>query len=127
MTIYDFEAEKQWITQQIKNIKQAEIDWNIGKISIERQSQQLILKNRYDINIYEKYLDLKNSGKNSEDLSNNDLWKIFEYFTCIKLIDKYNSPFYEYDDIDCDYKESKRMTRNDTGIDVCNMIDTIVQ
>ena len=39
--------------------------------------------NNYAINIYERYGDLKNSNKTEFD--NNDLWKIFEYFICIKL------------------------------------------
>ena len=37
---------------------------------------------RYIINIYERYSDLKNSNKTEFD--NNDLWKIFEYYCCIK-------------------------------------------
>lgn len=35
--------------------------------------------------------------------------------------------FLEYNDIDPDFKEKNRMSRNDTGIDCCDMDDTIVQ
>ena len=83
------------------------------------------LNNKYKINIYERYLDLKNSNK--PEFDNNDLWKIFEYYSCIKLSEEYNKPFYEYDDIDPTYKELNKMTRNDTGIDLSDLDKTIVQ
>jgi superfamily II DNA or RNA helicase len=78
----------------------------------------------YNINIYEKYKELKNSGK---IVDNNDLWKIFEWFSCIKLSEKYKRPFYEYCDIDPTFKEDNQMSQNDTGIDCCDLLDTIVQ
>jgi len=81
--------------------------------------------NLYLINIFERYQDLKNSNKVEYD--NNDLWKIFEYFSCIKLYEEYNQPFYEYDDIDPNFKELNKMSRNDTGIDCCDLLNTIVQ
>jgi hypothetical protein len=56
------------------------------------------LNDKYNINIYERYLDLKNSNK--LELDNNDLWKIFEYYSCLKLSEEFKKPFYEYDDID---------------------------
>lgn len=83
-----------------------------------------MIKQLYDINIYEKYKDLIKSGKT---IDNNDLWKIFEWFTCIKLTEQYNTQFYEYNDISPEYKEQNNMSYNDTGIDACNLIDTIVQ
>ena len=86
-----------------------------------------ILLNNYKINIYEKYKDLLNSGKSTNELDNNDLWKIFEYYTCIKLTKKHKRQFYEYNDIDPTFKEDNCMTRNDTGIDICDLVDTIVQ
>lgn len=82
---------------------------------------------RYNIEIYERYLNLKNSGKAIDDLDNNDLWKIFEYFTCIKLTKKFKRKFYEYDDIDLDFKENNKLSRSDTGIDCCDLDNTIVQ
>lgn len=82
---------------------------------------------KYVIDIFEKYTDLKNSGKKVEDFDNNDLWKIFEYYSCIQLSKEYKRNFYEYDDIDPDFKEKNQMTRDDTGIDCCDLIDTIVQ
>jgi len=81
--------------------------------------------NKYLINIFERYTDLKKSKK--QDLDNNDLWKIFEYYSCIRLSEEYQKPFYEYDDIEPSFKELNKMSRNDTGIDCSDMIDTIVQ
>jgi len=77
--------------------------------------------------IYRKYSDLIKSGKKSTILDNNDLAKIFEYYSCIKLSEEFNQKFLEYSDIDPEFKEKNNMTQNDTGIDCCNMIDTIVQ
>ena len=79
----------------------------------------------YKNNIYERYKDLKNSNKIEFD--NNDLWKIFEYYSCIKLTEEYGKQFYEYNDIDPDFKEVNKMSRNDTGIDCCDLENTIVQ
>lgn len=79
----------------------------------------------YPIYIYERFRDLKNSTKT--DFDNNDLWKIFEYYVCLKLSKDYNQCFYVYDDIDPNFKEINRMSRSDTGIDACNLTDTIVQ
>jgi len=81
--------------------------------------------NKYKINIYERYTDLKKSNKIEFD--NNDLWKIFEYYSCIKLSEEYNKPFYEYDDIDPTFKEINNMSRNDTGIDCSDLENSIVQ
>ena len=80
---------------------------------------------KYKINIYERYSDLKKSGK--IEYNNNDLCKIFEYYSCIKLTDEYSKQFYEYDDIDPTFKEINKMSRNDTGIDCCDLDRTIVQ
>jgi len=81
--------------------------------------------NLYKINIYERYNDLKKSNK--KEFDNNDLWKIFEYYSCIKLSNEFNKQFYEYDDIDPDFKEVNKMSRNDTGIDCSDLENTIVQ
>jgi superfamily II DNA or RNA helicase len=81
--------------------------------------------NKYLINIYERYTDLKKSNK--QEFDNNDLWKIFEYYSCIKLSEEYDKIFYEYDDIDPTFKEENNMSRNDTGIDCCDLDNTIVQ
>ncbi len=80
---------------------------------------------RYNILIYEKFKELLNSGKT--EFNNNDLWKIFEYYCCVMLSKEYDTIFYEYNDIDPTFKEINFMTRNDTGIDLCNLNDTIVQ
>ena len=84
-----------------------------------------MINNRYTIYIYERYLDLKKSNK--PELDNNDLWKIFEYYSCLKLSEEYKKPFYEYDDIDPTFKELNKMSRNDTGIDLSDLDKTIVQ
>jgi hypothetical protein len=58
---------------------------------------------KYLINIFKRYTYLKNSDKS--DYNNNDLCKIFEYYSCIKLSEEYNKSFYEYDDIDLNFKK----------------------
>jgi len=84
------------------------------------------MKDKYNLYIYNKYKDLLNAKKSTE-LDNNDLCKIFEYYSCIKLTEEYKTFFYEYADIDPEFKEENQMTKNDTGIDCSNLIDTIVQ
>lgn len=79
----------------------------------------------YFIQIYERYKDLKKSQKTEFD--NNDLCKIFEFYSCIKMMEEYERPFYEYNDIDPKFKELNKMSRNDTGIDASDMINSIVQ
>ena len=81
----------------------------------------------YKINIYERYKELKNAGKTNDTLDNYDLSKIFEWYSCIYLYQQYKKPFYEYSDIEPTFKEINNMTKNDTGIDCCDLIDTIVQ
>ena len=81
--------------------------------------------NKYIINIFERYTDLIKSKK--KDFDNNDLCKIFEYYSCIKLSEEYKKSFYEYDDIDPTFKELNKMSRNDTGIDCSDLLNTIVQ
>jgi superfamily II DNA or RNA helicase len=83
------------------------------------------MQNNYLINIFERYTDLKKSNKT--DFDHNDLWKIFEYYSCIQLTNEFNTQFYEYDDISPNFKELNKMSRNDTGIDLSNLTDTIVQ
>ncbi len=78
----------------------------------------------YNIHIQNIYNDLSISGK---EIDNYNLSKIFEYYSCIQLSNKYNQIFYEYNDIDPTFKEINKMSRTDTGIDACNLIDTIVQ
>jgi hypothetical protein len=81
----------------------------------------------YKINIYERYKELKNAEKTNDTLDNYDLSKIFEWYSCIYLYQQYKKPFYEYSDIEPTFKEINNMTKNDTGIDCCDLIDTIVQ
>jgi Type III restriction enzyme, res subunit/Helicase conserved C-terminal domain/Helicase associated domain len=83
--------------------------------------------NYYQLEIYERYRDLINSGKKAENLNNNDLWKIFEYFVCLRLTKEKKKIFYEYDDISPEFKEENKMSRSDTGIDCCDLDSTIVQ
>jgi superfamily II DNA/RNA helicase len=84
-----------------------------------------ILNNKYEHYIHERYTDLIKSKK--PELDNNDLWKIFEYYSCLELSKIYKKAFYEYDDIDPDFKEKNKMSRNDTGIDLSDLDKTIVQ
>ena len=81
----------------------------------------------YNNHIYERYKSLIASGLTNENLDNNHLCKIFEYYSCIKLMNEYNQLFFEYNDIDPEFKELNEMSKNDTGIDCCNLTDTIVQ
>jgi hypothetical protein len=86
------------------------------------------LINNYNIKIYEKIKDLLNAGKTIDHFNyKSDLHKIFEWLSCIKLTKEYKTPFYEYNDIPPNYKEQNNMSKNDTGVDACNLIDTIVQ
>ena len=73
------------------------------------------------IRIYDKYVEEK-----EKEINNYDLAKIFEYYSCIQLSKKYNQNYYEYNDIDPSFKENNKMSRTDTGIDACNLIDTII-
>lgn len=82
------------------------------------------MNNLYNIYIFERYKSLKDSGK---EIDNYALSKIFEYFTCIKLTEEYGRQFYEYDDIHPEFKEENCMSRSDTGIDCCDIVNTIVQ
>ena len=82
---------------------------------------------KYKLYIYERYNDLLKLGKTNEILNNYDLAKIFEYYSCIKLTEEFKQIFYEYSDIEPNYKELHHLSRNDTGIYACNMLDTIVQ
>ena len=83
------------------------------------------LSDLYNIYIYERYKDLKKTEKQEYD--NNDLAKIFEWFSCIYLTDFYKTQFYHYDDISPSFKEQHQLSRNDTGIDACDLKDSIVQ
>lgn len=82
------------------------------------------IKKLYEYYIYKRYSELKASGK---EIDNFDLCKIFEWYTCLKLSEERGVDFYEYNDIDATFKEDNHMSRNDTGIDACNLIDTVVQ
>jgi hypothetical protein len=81
----------------------------------------------YKYDIYCRANDLIKSGKNIQNWNNNDLWKIFEYYTAIELTNEYKTPFYCYEDIDPTFKEDNNMSKNDTGIDLSNLTDSIVQ
>jgi hypothetical protein len=52
------------------------------------------INDKYLFDIYEKYTDLKKSQKNVKNFDNNDLWKIFEWFSCIQLSKEFKRTFY---------------------------------
>jgi superfamily II DNA or RNA helicase len=79
----------------------------------------------YDTNIFEIYKNLKKTTKKEYD--NIDLWKIFEYYSCIRLMNEYNKIFYQYEDISPDFKELHNLSQIDTGIDASDLDNTIVQ
>ena len=85
------------------------------------------LQQLYKKLIYNRCQDLLASGKEVEIWDNFDLSKIFEYFSCIQLTEQFGKQFYAYDNIPIDFKTENRMSRCDTGIDLCNLVDTIVQ
>jgi len=75
----------------------------------------------YTYLLYKKYLDIKNGNM---DLSSNfNLWKLFEYFVAIKN----GTEFILYDDIDNDFKLNNKLNATDSGIDICNLSNTIIQ
>ena len=80
----------------------------------------------YTDKIISRYRDLIKS-KLIEDFNNNDLCKIFEWYCCIRLMEESDDIYLEYSDINPDFKEKYQMSKNDTGIDLCNLIDTLVQ
>jgi hypothetical protein len=53
--------------------------------------------------------------------------EILEYYSCIKLSEKYKTLFFEYNDIDATFKEKNHLSRNDTGIDACDLKNKILQ
>ena len=79
-----------------------------------------ILKNRL-------FKDFDMLSKSGNDLNNKKLSECFETYSCIQLIQKYNKLFHQYKDIPSSFKEDNQMSKNDTGIDICDMKDTIVQ
>ena len=83
------------------------------------------LKKYYNALICIRWKALLMSEK--EIFDNYDLSKIFEWYCCIKLFEMYGQEFWEYNDIDPNYKEIHKMSKSDTGIDLCNLVDTIVQ
>ena len=82
---------------------------------------------KYNNIIVSRYKDLINAEIDKKDYTNNHLCKIFEYYSCIQLMKEYKQCFYEYEDIKPEFKEFNNMSRTDTGVDACNLIDTIVQ
>ena len=84
--------------------------------------------NRYNNEIYRRYNDLL-SYKDISELDNKDLAKIFEFFICYQLtsLSNFEECFYMYEDIPLDFKEENKLSKADTGIDCCNLKDTIVQ
>ena len=82
---------------------------------------------KYNNIIVSRYKDLINAKIDKKDYTNNHLCKIFEYYSCIQLMKEYKQCFYEYEDIKPEFKEFNNMSRTDTGVDACNLIDTIVQ
>ena len=53
--------------------------------------------------------------------------KMFEYYTAYILTQQTGQLYYVYENIPPDIKENLHLSKVDTGIDVSNCIDTIVQ
>lgn len=92
-------------------------------IEIELMNQNQL----YKLYIYQRTSDLIKNGKTIEQFDNYDIALIFEYYSCLVLSAKLKRQFYQYDDIDNTFKEDNKMSRKDTGIDVSDMRNTIVQ
>src|SRR5688572_24560569 len=97
----------------------------IMELNSEHEVNKTILM--YKILIHERVNDLTKSGKPNEEWDNNDLWKIFEWFECIQAMKEYKRVFLEYSHIDPSFKEENKMSQNDSGIDICDLKDTIIQ
>ena len=78
----------------------------------------------YRYHIYNLYKDLSDEDKLNFKSKIN---KVFEYYSCIKLTDEYNTPYYEYLDIPSTFKEENNISILDTGIDCSNLTDSIAQ
>ena len=80
--------------------------------------------NIYNTEIYTLYKDLKSQNYQNDY---HKIYKIFEYYSCILLTNENNINFYEYNDIPTDFKITNNLSILDTGIDCCDLNDTIVQ
>lgn len=78
----------------------------------------------YRYHIYNLYKQLTDEDKINFKSKIN---KIFEYYSCIKLSEEYRTPYYEYLDIPADFKEKNNLSILDTGIDCCDLNNSIVQ
>ena len=86
------------------------------------------MRNILFMKIYDRLCMLINGGKTlKEQWNNHDLSKIFETYTCLQLSNSDGKIYYEYEDIDADFKEDNQLSKQDTGIDFCDKIDTIGQ
>ena len=68
--------------------------------------------------------------KNYDDIRKCNFYELatpFEYYSAIMLSDKYYKKFYHYNDLDIIYKEDNNLSKNYTGIDLCDKINTLVQ
>src|SRR5579872_6530057 len=101
-----YNNEKKWLLEQTTKVDEIKARIDADKKLIEKKANDVHTYDLYIKRIYERYNDILKSGKKREDMTNNDLWKIFEYFTCIKLTNRYRKQFYEYEDIDPSYKEN---------------------
>jgi superfamily II DNA or RNA helicase len=78
----------------------------------------------YNKEIYTLYKDLKSQNYQNDY---HKIYKIFEYYSCILLTNANNVDFYEYNDIPTDFKINNYLSILDTGIDCCDLNNTIVQ
>lgn len=81
---------------------------------------------RYNAILLEMYRLIKSNECDTQD--NNIIWSLFERYVAIMLTMKKNSNFYCNQDIHPDFKEHYlNIPKNDCGIDLCDLKDTIVQ
>lgn len=127
MSKMSVEYHNYWLMEQTKKMNIQKGNWVSDIKKFEKIDRDISTYLMYTKRIYDRYNDLLKSGKNPEDMTNNDLCKIFEYYCAMMLTIRYGKQYYEYDDIDPSYKENNNMTQNDTGIDLCDMKSSVVQ
>jgi superfamily II DNA or RNA helicase len=69
---------------------------------------------RYEYKILQLFEPLR---RENIDLTNSNLASIFEYYSCIMLMQERNKKYYVYDDVSINFKNSRKLSKQDTGID----------
>ena len=79
------------------------------------------------LNFYRGKLSNKLLDFNIDSSNNEQLAKLFELYSCLILSELHDKKYLHYEDISGDFKEENGLTQNDSGIDFCDLQDTIGQ